>query len=200
MSTQYFNSQRRSTRSLPVILSAILLAVGTQANAAEADAVSQPKQLVQSFVETMDYSLLSDADKAVWDEQTWEQIQSSAAQSNQVRLADGHPFHQLESLVRGQVTITALDAEPADDGSVRVTTEMTYPYVLMLIDDYIETQNSYAYEQLSQYNRALADERLDVAELDVHRSTMPWRVQDGGVFVNAAEMQENREALQAQGW
>lgn len=203
MSTQYFN--------LNVIIPAAFLAMtgSAYANAAETIStetistnheLSQPIQLVQSFVETMDYQLLSNADKAVWDEQTWNEIQANAAQSNQVRLAEGHPFYELERAVREQVTIEANDAERAPDGSIRVTTEMAYPYVLMLIDDFIETKSSFAYEQLLELSQALTNQTLDVAQLDVHRSSMPWRVQDGGVFVDAAQMQENREALQAQGW
>lgn len=113
MSTQHFNSQRRRALGLNIILSAAFLTIATNAyaNTAETRAASaqtttanhelrEPIQLVQSFVETMDYQLLSNADKAVWDEQTWNQIQANAAKSNQVRLAQGHPFYELERLVR----------------------------------------------------------------------------------------------------
>ena len=207
MSTQYFKRQRKSLLNLKVIVSTTLLSMSTSVYAnSDAAAISdtaelnQPIQLVQSFVETMDYQLLSAADKEVWDEETWNQIQANADRSNQVRLSESHPFFELERAARAHVTVLAVDAEHADDGSVRVITEMTYPYVLMLVDEYVETDSSFAYEQLRDINEALEDGALDVAQLEVYRSSMPWRVQDGGVFVDAAQMQANRDSLQAQGW
>ena len=207
MSTQYFKRQRKSLLNLKVIVSTTLLSMSTSVYAnSDAAAISdtaelnQPIQLVQSFVETMDYQLLSAADKEVWDEETWNQIQANADRSNQVRLSESHPFFELERAARAHVTVLAVDAEHADDGSVRVITEMTYPYVLMLVDEYVETDSSFAYEQLRDINEALEEGALDVAQLEVYRSSMPWRVQDGGVFVDAAQMQANRDSLQAQGW
>lgn len=174
---------------------------GTNSASVTVDAaLNQPMQLVQRFVETMDYHLLSEADKEVWDEETWNQIQSDAMRSNEVRLSVDHPFHTLERVARAHVTILAKNAERAEDGSVRVITEMTYPYVLMLIDEYVETDNSFAYEQLRQFSQTLEDEALNSAQFEVHRSSMPWKVQNGGVFVDAAQMQEDRESLQARGW
>ena len=207
MSTQYFKRQRMSLLNLKVIVTTTLLSLSANvyansdaATTSVAPELNQPIQLVQSFVETMDYRLLSAADKEVWDEETWNQIQANADHSNQVRLSENHPFYELERAARAHVTVLAVDAERADDGSVRVITEMTYPYVLMLVDEYVETDSSFAYEQLREINETLESDALDVAQFEVYRSSMPWRVQDGGVFVNAAQMQENRDSLQAQGW
>lgn len=156
--------------------------------------------VVQNFIDSMDYQFLSAADKEVWDEAQWNEIQQHAAGANQVRLQEGHEFHQLEALVREQVKVEAVAAEPAQDGSIKVTTEMHYPQVLMLIDDFIDTRNSYTYELLLDYQRALDRGELDASELASYTSEMPWRVIDGGVHVDAKQMQENRDALQAQGW
>ena len=212
MSTQHFKSDKSmSMLNLKVFVSTALLTMATNAYANTAVSaetttarsnheLQQPIQLVQSFVETMDYQLLSAPDKAVWDKETWNEIQANAERANQVRLPDHHPFYELERLARAHVTILAIDAERAEDGSVRVITEMTYPYILMLVDEYVETDSSFAYEQLREINQTMNDDALDVGQFEVYRSTMPWRVHDGGVFVDAAQMQKNRESLQAQGW
>lgn len=159
----------------------------------------QPKEIVQAFLDTMDYQLLSADDRAVWSEDNWQEIQHDAAQANQVRLPVEHEFHGLEQKVRSHVSVNVIGSEIAEDGSARVVTEFEYPYILMLIDDYIDTRSSYIYEQLQDYNRAFKNDTLALNGQDVFRSTMPWRVKNGGVFVNAAQLQENRETLQARG-
>lgn len=182
------------------------LATGDQAAAEPQSAAAQsqtagttPTDVLQAFLNTMDYQYLSDEDKAVWDEATWNQIQARSAHANQVRLSEDHEFYQLESFVRGLVKIEAVDYERAEDGSVRVTAQTHYPNLLILVDDYAETRSSSAYEQLAQYHAQFESGELDAQSISVYTSEMPWRVNDSGVFVNAAQMQENLETQQAQG-
>ncbi|MCC5879873.1 MAG: hypothetical protein JJU03_08275 [Idiomarina sp.] len=162
-------------------------------------ATDTPTDLVQAFLNTMDYQYLSDEDKAVWDEQTWNQIQGRSAHANQTRLSQDHEFYQLESFVRGLVKIEAIAYERADDGSVRVTAQTHYPNLLILVDDYAETRSSSAYEQLADYQVQFESGELNAESISVYTSEMPWRVNDSGVYVNAAQMQENMETEQAQG-
>lgn len=192
--------------SLKVLLYSSLLAVSvgsqqTLAQTYQAHQGESPTAVVQAFLNTMDYQYLSDQDKAVWDEQTWNQIQASAVQANQARLPAGHELYELETFVRQFVAIEAVSHEYAKDGSAQVTAETAYPELLILIDDYIDTKNSSAHEQLMRYQARFESGELSADNIELFESEMAWRVNGGGVYVNAAQMQENMQELHAQsGW
>lgn len=184
------------------LLAAGVSGVGSQqalAQTYEANADQSPTAVVQAFLNTMEYQYLSAKDKAVWDEQTWNQIQTSAVKANQTRLPAGHELYELETFVRQFVATEAVSHEFAADGSARVTAETAYPRLLILIDDYVDTKSSSVHEQLMNYQARFDSGDLSADNIELFESEMAWRVSDGGVYVNAAQMQENMQELHAQG-
>lgn len=191
--------------NIKAVLYGSLVAVGLSglgvSQQVQASSDKSPAAIVQAFLNTMEYQYLSDEDKAVWDEQTWNQLQESSLHANQTRLPSGHEYYELEKFVREFVEIEAVSYERAEDGSSRVTAQTSYPTLLILVDDYAETESSSAYEQLASYQARFESGELSADNIDLYVSEMPWRVSGGGVYVNAAQMQENMEELQAQsGW
>lgn len=179
--------------------SAILLTLGcaltTPASMAES---MSPTQLLQAFLDTRDYHYLSREDKAVWSENDWQTIQSHSVQVDQPRLDERHELYALEQFIREQVTINAVSYERAEDGAYRVVVESSYPEALATVDDYVETASSQSYERLLLLNNALRSDELTAGDLQLHANQMTWRVTDSGVFINAADMQRNLDALHAQ--
>lgn len=179
--------------------SAIFLALGGALTIpAHATPLSTPTETLQAFLDTRDYQYLSREDKAVWSENDWQTLQMHSTQVDEPRLNDSHELYELEQFIREQVTIQAVSYEQAEDGAYRVTVESSYPVDLATLDDYAETANSQAYERLVMMKNALLSDALSADNLQQHASQMTWRVTDTGVFVNAAEMQRNLDALHAQ--
>lgn len=157
-----------------------------------------PVEVVQSFINTMNYQYLSAEDRQVWSEQEWQQIQQSAAQADEIRLPSGHTLRELEELLRNNVKIEAVSHELLEDGDFKVATQMQYPILLNALDDFIDTGSSQVYELLTEQNTRFLAGDLNTESLDMHRSEMQWRVKSTGVFIDAAQMQENIDVLHAQ--
>ena len=188
----------RTTHWLTAVLLSTSCGLGMSTALADGAQVSAYK--VERFIETHDYRYLSENDRAIWSDREWQSIQGQSYAPDEPRLSAEHDLHALEQFVRQQVKVEVVDSAVADDGSYRVRTVTHYPRLLNAFDDYVETESSVSYEVLLRYQQKYEQGELSAANLDIHTHELPWRVVNNGVFVNAAEIQQNRDELHAQGY
>lgn len=151
-----------------------------------------PGDHVLRFLESLDYELLSEADRSVWSRDEWNE-QADSWRASRPTLSPTNKYFELERHLYEFVSYQLEEVTENQDESYSVTVIFRWPAVLEEVYFFNDSLIEFVNDELENLMIAYESGHLTPTTVNYSEAKETFTVFSDGIFVNAEELKKRRE-------